>query len=104
MSTEEPQAVPETEVQQHYRDIMSLKKAKVDLSPQQIADETGGQLEDLKGIHPVIRSQELLDLGKKAEDRRLSVAGMSPLEDDSPIGFAQMLKDVRKLIRTFMKK
>ncbi len=101
--TENMTEVPRTPIQKHFTDVKTLHDAGIPVSPAELAAETGGQPEDLQGIHVVKPSPELTQLAKDREDRHLRMAGYSSTENGDPIGFARLLQDVRSVIERLKK-
>lgn len=86
-----------TPVQQRYSDILALKEATdTTLTPEDLAELTGGEPEDFVGIHVVLGSEELRLLAQRQTERYLRMAGMGSHPDGDPIGFALIAEDVKR--------
>lgn len=92
-----------TETQQRYRDVHTLREAKITATPEDLAQATGGEHEDLQGIHVVRSAPELIELSEKQQERHVLMGGYSEHPDGGDIGFARMLQDIRDFIKKFRK-
>ncbi len=86
-----------TEVQQHYSDVHSLHDAGVDLTPEELARSTGGDPRDFQGVLVAQDSPALRALSRGRERYALRMAAMDEGEDGL-IGFALIVRDVKRLI------
>lgn len=86
-----------TPVQKRYRDILTLHdETGVTLTPEDLAELTGGQPEDFAGIEVVLHSEELALLAQQQAERHLRMAGFGSHPDGGLIGFALIAEDVKK--------
>ncbi len=92
-----------TETQQRYRDVHTLREAKITATPEDLAQSTGGEHVDLQGIHVVQSAPELIELSRKQQERHVLVGGYSEHPDGGDIGFARLLQDVQDFINRFRK-
>lgn len=84
-----------TPVQQHYKDVLTLRHAGVPLTPQDLAEATGGSVEDFKGMYMVRANPELRELMQKRQERLIRMAGMSS-PSEGPFGAELILQDIQK--------
>ena len=85
-----------TPVQQHFNDVTTLQNAGIPLTPGELAQATGGDIEDFTGVHVVKASPELTQMIKDRERRLLKMAGMEAPDDGGPIGAELLLQDAKR--------